>query len=69
MNAIGTFDGLLTVSYKNSNSILTILLDPRDGEIMSFLVDDGEDVREFNICEKKSTVQYGTDPLQWGLFA
>ncbi|HLO90312.1 MAG TPA: hypothetical protein VK172_04020 [Lentimicrobium sp.] len=69
MNAIGTIEGLLSVSYKNSGSIFTILLDPKNGEIISFLVDDGEDVREFNLHEKKSSIEYGTDPLQWGLFA
>lgn len=69
MDSIGTLAGLLSIAYKQSDNILTILLDPRTGNLMSFLVDDGTEIQEFYFSEKKSSIEYGTDPLQWGLFA
>lgn len=69
MNSIGTIAGLLSVAFKNSDSIFTILLDPRTGKLMSFLVDDGDEVMEYTYNKIHSGVEYGSDPLQWGLFA
>lgn len=69
MDSIGTLAGMLTVDYKQSENILTILLDPRTGKLMSFLVDDGVEVLEYTYNKAGQGVQYGTDPLQWGLFA
>jgi len=69
MESIGTISGLLYTDYKSSNCIITVLHNPTDGQLISVLVDDGEDVKEFNYNKGRSGINYGTDQLQWGLFA
>lgn len=69
MDSIGTTAGLLTSQYRTSQSIITIMVDPSDGTLMSVLVDDGDGILEYNYEKKHSGISYGTDELQWGLFA
>jgi hypothetical protein len=69
MNSIGISGGLLTVDYKNSLCIVTILQDPSSGKLVSVLVDDGDEVMEYNYAKTQNSMNYGSDPLQWGLFA
>jgi hypothetical protein len=45
------------------------MVDPSDGTLMSVLVDDGDGILEYNYEKKHSGISYGTDELQWGLFA
>lgn len=47
MNSIGIVAGLLSVIYQNSLSIVTILQDKK-GHLISLIIDDGIDVREYN---------------------
>ncbi len=68
MNSIG-ISGLLTVDYRNSLCIVTILQDPSNGNLVSVIVDDGDEVMEYNYAKSPNTMNYGSDPLQWGLFA
>lgn len=68
MNSIG-ISGLLTVDYRNSLCIVTILQDPSNGKLVSVIVDDGDEVREYKYAKSQNTMNYGSDPLQWGLFA
>ncbi len=69
MNSIGILGSLLTVDYKNSQCIVTVLQDPTSGKLVSVLVDDGDEVMEYNYAKAQNTINYGNDPLQWGLFA
>lgn len=69
MDSIGTLGGLLTVDYRNSLCIVTILQDPSNGKLVTVIVDDGDEVMEYNYAKSINTMNYGTDPLQWGLFA
>lgn len=69
MDSIGTVAGLIYSEYKSAFCIVTVLQNPSDGMLVSVLVDDGEDVMEYNYNKGKSGINYGTDELQWGLFA
>ncbi|HLN53087.1 MAG TPA: hypothetical protein VK212_05220 [Lentimicrobium sp.] len=69
MDSIGTISGLISNYFVNSQNLITILLNPVDGKLMSITVDDGEDVQQFNYEEPASGVNFGTHSLEWGLFA
>lgn len=69
MESIGTVAGLLYTDYKSSICIVTVLQNPTNGQLISILVDDGEDVKEYQYNKRKTGINYGTDVLQWGLFA
>jgi hypothetical protein len=69
MNSIGTISGLISNYFVNSENLITILLNPTDGRLISLIIDDGEDVKEFNYEVPVSGVNYGSHSLQWGLFA
>lgn len=69
MESIGTVAGLLYTDYKSSICIVTVLQNPTNGQLISVLVDDGEDIQEYNYNKGRTGISYGTDQLQWGLFA
>ena len=69
MDSIGTISGLISSYFINSQNLITILLNPADGRLVSITVDDGNDIQEYNYEEPASGVNYGTHELQWGLFA
>ncbi len=69
MNALGEINGLLTVDYLSSACIFTILQDPRTGKLISFLVDDGNEISEYSYSKPGFNTMPGAEPLQWGLLA
>ena len=69
MDLFANISGLLAVDYKNSNSLITVIQDPCTGKLISFLVDDGEEISEYSYNQAGYYAQEGSEPLQWGLFA
>lgn len=69
MDSIGTISGLISSYFMNSENLITILVNPADGKLVSILVDNGEDVEEFNYENHGTGMNYGTHSLEWGLFA
>ncbi len=69
MDSIGTISGLISNYFVNSEHLITILLNPADGRLMSITVDDGNDIQEYNYDEPVTGITYGNHSLQWGLFA
>lgn len=69
MNSIGLISGYLSVSYLNSQNIITIVQDFTKGDLLSIIVDDGEEVKEYNYSKSHNQHSINTNPLQWGLIA
>lgn len=69
MNTLGAMNGLLTTDFISSTCIFTILQEPGSGRLISFLVDDGDEINEYTYEKPNFYAQPGTDPLQWGLLA
>lgn len=69
MNSLGTFENMLSVMYRTSNSIVNVLQDPTDGKLISVVIDDGEDIQEYNFGESRFVENPSFDSLQWGNYA
>ncbi len=67
MNYIGLISGYLSVSYLNSQSIITIVQDFTRGDLLSIIVDDGDEVKEYNYRTTRNPHSINTNPMQWGL--
>lgn len=69
MNSLGIFENMLSVMYRTSNSIVNVLQDPTDGKLISVVIDDGEDIQEYNFGESRFVENPSFDSLQWGNYA
>ncbi len=69
MNPFGILGGLISVIHQNSVGFITVLQNPVTGELMSIIIDDGIQIKEYDYSKRKTGEHGGSGILQPGFIA